>query len=249
MGALLALMLCGMEFDIVALIGIVLLIGIVKKNAIMMIDFALEAEREEKLSPDRVDQEGVPPPLPPDHDDQLRRAARRRCRWRSRAGPGASSASRSGSASWAGCSISQVLTLYTTPVIYLYMERFGRWVAGRRRPARRDRARGGSGVSAGGETARRRFRAGGAGGTAISRGAASISEPFIRRPIGTSLLAAAIILLGASCLHPAAGGAAAAGRPAHHLGQCQPSRGEPGDDVVRGGHPARAPAGPHRRAE
>ena len=45
-GALLALMVCGMEFDIVALIGIVLLIGIVKKNAIMMIDFALEAERD-----------------------------------------------------------------------------------------------------------------------------------------------------------------------------------------------------------
>ncbi len=63
-GALLALMVCGMEFDIVALIGIVLLIGIVKKNAIMMIDFALEAEREEKLTPAGVDQEGVSPPLP-----------------------------------------------------------------------------------------------------------------------------------------------------------------------------------------
>ena len=45
-GALLALMLCGAEFDVIALIGIILLIGIVKKNAIMMIDFALEAERE-----------------------------------------------------------------------------------------------------------------------------------------------------------------------------------------------------------
>src|SRR5436305_13272615 len=49
-GALLALMLCGSEFTVIALIGIVLLIGIVKKNAIMMIDFALEAERDEGLS-------------------------------------------------------------------------------------------------------------------------------------------------------------------------------------------------------
>src|SRR5207342_534454 len=50
-GALLALMLCRTEFSIIALIGIILLIGIVKKNAIMMIDFALEAERDEGLSP------------------------------------------------------------------------------------------------------------------------------------------------------------------------------------------------------
>src|SRR5207302_5614026 len=50
-GALLALMICRIEFSVIALIGIVLLIGIVKKNAIMMIDFALEAEREQKLTP------------------------------------------------------------------------------------------------------------------------------------------------------------------------------------------------------
>ena len=50
-GALLALMLCKTDFSIIALIGIILLIGIVKKNAIMMIDFALEVEREEGLSP------------------------------------------------------------------------------------------------------------------------------------------------------------------------------------------------------
>src|SRR5207247_1594019 len=51
-GAILALELTGHEFDVISLIGIVLLIGIVKKNAIMMIDFALEAEREQKLSPE-----------------------------------------------------------------------------------------------------------------------------------------------------------------------------------------------------
>src|SRR5205814_2975784 len=50
-GAILALQLFGMDLSIIALIGIILLIGIVKKNAIMMIDFALEAEREEGLSP------------------------------------------------------------------------------------------------------------------------------------------------------------------------------------------------------
>ena len=50
-GALLALMLCGIDLSLVALIGIVLLMGIVKKNAIMMIDFALEAERDAGLSP------------------------------------------------------------------------------------------------------------------------------------------------------------------------------------------------------
>src|SRR5581483_6491453 len=50
-GALLALMVCRIEFSVIALIGIVLLIGIVKKNAIMMIDFAIEAEREQGLTP------------------------------------------------------------------------------------------------------------------------------------------------------------------------------------------------------
>ena len=51
LGALLALLLCKVDLSIVSIIGIILLIGIVKKNAIMMVDFALEAEREQKLSP------------------------------------------------------------------------------------------------------------------------------------------------------------------------------------------------------
>jgi multidrug efflux pump len=132
-GALLALMLCGMEFDIVALIGIVLLIGIVKKNAIMMIDFALEAEREEKLTPIESIKKacllrfrpimmtsfaallgGLPLALEGGTGSELRKPL--------------------GVSIVGGLLISQVLTLYTTPVIYLYMERLGRWVAARRRP-------------------------------------------------------------------------------------------------------------------
>ena len=54
-GALLALILCGIDFNVIALIGIILLIGIVKKNGIMMIDFALEAERKEGKTPARCD--------------------------------------------------------------------------------------------------------------------------------------------------------------------------------------------------
>jgi multidrug efflux pump subunit AcrB len=130
-GALLALMICGMEFDIVALIGIVLLIGIVKKNAIMMIDFALEAEREEKLTPMESIKKacllrfrpimmtsfaallgGLPLALEGGTGSELRKPL--------------------GVSIVGGLLISQVLTLYTTPVIYLYMERFGRWVGARR---------------------------------------------------------------------------------------------------------------------
>ena len=147
-GAFLALMLCRMEFDIVALIGIVLLIGIVKKNAIMMIDFALVAEREEKLSPIESIKKacllrfrpimmtsfaallgGLPLALEGGTGSELRKPL--------------------GVSIVGGLLISQVLTLYTTPVIYLYMERLGRWVAARRRPGKPGRPRGGSGVSAG----------------------------------------------------------------------------------------------------
>jgi multidrug efflux pump len=132
-GALLALMLCGMEFDVIALIGIVLLIGIVKKNAIMMIDFALVAEREEGLSPRESIKKacllrfrpimmtsfaallgGLPLALESGTGSELRRPL--------------------GVSIVGGLLISQVLTLYTTPVIYLYMERLGRWVASQRKP-------------------------------------------------------------------------------------------------------------------
>ena len=68
-GAVLALMLFKHRVQIIALIGVILLIGIVKKNAIMMIDVALDAERREGLTPARGDPRGLPAALPPDHDD------------------------------------------------------------------------------------------------------------------------------------------------------------------------------------
>ena len=87
-GALLALLSAGTDLSVIALIGIILLIGIVKKNAIMMIDFALEAERERGHAAARGDLPGVPAALPADHDDDAGGAARRRCRWRSARGTG-----------------------------------------------------------------------------------------------------------------------------------------------------------------
>ena len=77
-GALLALLLCRTDLSVIALIGIILLIGIVKKNAIMMIDFALDAERKEGKSPRRRHLPGLPAALPPDHDDHHGGAAGRR---------------------------------------------------------------------------------------------------------------------------------------------------------------------------
>ena len=76
-GALLMLMIFGYDLSLVALIGIILLIGIVKKNAIMMIDFALEAERERRQELAGGDPRGVPAAVPADHDDDDVRAVRR----------------------------------------------------------------------------------------------------------------------------------------------------------------------------
>jgi multidrug efflux pump len=130
-GAFLALMITKTDFGIIALIGIVLLIGIVKKNAIMMIDFALEAEREEGLGPLAAIHKacllrfrpimmttlaallgGLPLALEHGTGSELRRPL--------------------GITIVGGLLISQVLTLYTTPVVYLYMERLGRWLRGNR---------------------------------------------------------------------------------------------------------------------
>jgi multidrug efflux pump len=125
-GALLALMAFNTEFSIMALIGVILLIGIVKKNAIMMIDFALEAERRRGLSP----------------LDAIREA----CLLRFRPimmttmaamlgalplaigmGEGGELRQPLGIAIVGGLILSQVLTLYSTPVIYLYLDRFRLW--------------------------------------------------------------------------------------------------------------------------
>ncbi len=134
-GAVLALMLCGFELSIVAMIGIILLIGIVKKNAILMIDFALAAERLEGRSP----------------RDSIYEACRLRFRpilmttmaamfgalplvlFR---GIGSELRRPLGITIVGGLMLSQVLTLYTTPVIYLYLDRLRLWRQRRRRERR-----------------------------------------------------------------------------------------------------------------
>jgi multidrug efflux pump len=131
-GAILALMMAGEEFGVIALIAVILLIGIVKKNAIMMIDFALDAERTRSLSP--------------------RESIREACLLRFRpimmttlaallgalplildGGEGSELRRPLGIAIVGGLIVSQVLTLYTTPVVYLYLDRFRLWVGRRRR--------------------------------------------------------------------------------------------------------------------
>jgi multidrug efflux pump len=127
-GALLALLITNTTLSVIALIGVILLIGIVKKNAIMMIDFALEVERREHTSPrDSVFQAcllrfrpimmttmaamlgGLPLAIGTGMGAELRRPL--------------------GIAIVGGLLVSQVLTLYTTPVIYLYMDRLNNWIA------------------------------------------------------------------------------------------------------------------------
>jgi hydrophobe/amphiphile efflux-1 (HAE1) family protein len=134
-GALLALMLAGFDLSVIGLIGIILLIGIVKKNAIMMIDFALDAERHEGLSAEA--------------------SIHRACVLRFRpimmttmaallgaiplavaSGTGAEIRQPLGYAIVGGLLISQFLTLYTTPVVYLYLDRLARFLGRGRRGAK-----------------------------------------------------------------------------------------------------------------
>jgi hydrophobic/amphiphilic exporter-1 (mainly G- bacteria), HAE1 family len=128
-GAIATLMLFGFDFSLVAMIGVILLIGIVKKNGIMMVDFAIAAEREEHLSPAAA----------------VRKAALLRFRpimmttaaallgavpLMIGAGTGAEIRQPLGYAMVGGLLVSQALTLFTTPVIYIYLDRFSTWLLG-----------------------------------------------------------------------------------------------------------------------
>jgi multidrug efflux pump len=134
-GAFLALLICKVELSVIALIGIILLIGIVKKNAILMIDFALQAEREGGLSSrDAIYQAGVlrfrpilmttmaallgalPLAVGMGTGSELRRPL--------------------GITIVGGLIVSQILTLYTTPVVYLYLDRLSNWVGRRKTRSR-----------------------------------------------------------------------------------------------------------------
>jgi multidrug efflux pump len=135
-GAILALLICRVDLSVIALIGIILLIGIVKKNAIMMIDFALEAEREHGMSPEEAIYQacllrfrpimmttmaallgGLPLALGTGTGSELRRPL--------------------GITIVGGLIVSQVLTLYTTPVVYLFFDRLGRSKRAKQAPAKR----------------------------------------------------------------------------------------------------------------
>jgi hydrophobic/amphiphilic exporter-1 (mainly G- bacteria), HAE1 family len=128
-GALGILMAFGFDFSLIALIGIILLIGIVKKNGIMMVDFAIAAERDEHLSP----------------KESIRKAALLRFRpimmttmaallggvpLMLGSGTGSEIRQPLGYAMVGGLIVSQALTLFTTPVVYLYLDRLSNWFTG-----------------------------------------------------------------------------------------------------------------------
>ncbi|MDN2676937.1 efflux RND transporter permease subunit [Janthinobacterium sp. SUN033] len=132
-GALLALMISGQDLGVIGIIGIILLIGIVKKNAIMMIDFAIEAERDEGKSPQEAIHQAALlrfRPILMTTLAALFAAVPLMLGW----GEGAELRRPLGLAIFGGLIVSQVLTLFTTPVIYLGFDRLGQRFA-RKTPA------------------------------------------------------------------------------------------------------------------
>jgi multidrug efflux pump len=125
-GAVLALRLFDTEFSIIALIGVILLIGIVKKNAIMMIDFALEAQRREHREPEEAIYTASLLRFRPIMMTTMA-AMLGALPLAFGAGDGAETRQPLGISIVGGLIVSQMLTLYTTPVMYLYLDRFGRW--------------------------------------------------------------------------------------------------------------------------
>jgi multidrug efflux pump len=126
-GALLALRLFGLDLSIIALIGIVLLIGIVKKNAILMIDFALQAEREGNLSPVEAIHRGALLRFRPIMMTTMA-AMLGAVPLAVGMGDGAELRRPLGVAIVGGLIVSQLLTIFTTPVVYVYLDRFQSWI-------------------------------------------------------------------------------------------------------------------------